>query len=423
MVNLKTRKTLNPVIVSAVVCAILIYSKILPLRTNNKLISLSPENSVTEISGTIASNPAQTSTKKYYSADFSVESVKNAFGLESSAKGNVKLFIPSEIAESHLPGKLYSAKGRLGDCLCEQGIRLKVSGNLKNGMFFAENAEKLEMQDNFFSKFLYFRALLRLQFRRIMFSWGAAGGLLLALLSGIKEYTESDVAMNFKNTGLSHILALSGMHLNLFSNMAKKACGVFLAKKTAFFIQFSAICFFVFFAGFSPSLLRAFICACITFALAVMKIKQKSMLFVLSASFLIHSSIKPDDVFHPAFLLSYSALAGILLLSECFNFFFITKIPEKISGSLSASTAAQFFTAPISLKIMGTFAPAGIIATMAVSPLITVFIYGGIILIVLCIIFPFFVPFSAFLMKILYNCISFLVSLFAKIPFFSISNN
>lgn len=163
MVNLKTRKTLNPVIVSAVVCAILIYSKILPLRTNNRMISLSAEDSVIEISGTIVSNPAQTSTKKYYSADFTVESVKNSFGLESSAKGNVKLFIPSEIAESHLPGKLYSAKGRLGDFICEQGIRLKVCGKLKNGMFFAENAEQLEMQDNFFSKFLYFRALLRLQ--------------------------------------------------------------------------------------------------------------------------------------------------------------------------------------------------------------------------------------------------------------------
>lgn len=416
-INLK----INPIIFSAILCVILIYSGIIPLRTKNKLNSLSSEKLITEITGTIKSNPTKTSNKKYYSADFNVTNVKSKNGLSSSATGNVKLFIPSEIAEAYLPGKLYTAKKALNATICEQGIKLKASGNFQNGMFFAKNIFRLNQNKIFIDKFFYFRALMRLYFRRIMFTWGAPGGLLLALLSGIKEYTEDNVSINFRNAGLSHILALSGMHLNLFSNLAKKTGNLFFSKKISAFLQFIAICIFSFFAGFSPSLFRAFLCACLSFLIAALKIKNVNMIFILSTSFLIHSTLKPDDIFHPAFMLSYSALAGILFFSEILKFFFIKKIPEKIASSFCASTSAQFFTSPISLHLMGTFAPIGIIATMFVSPIITIFIYSGLLLIILCILFPFLVPFGAFLMKIIYNFINILVSFFAKIPYFEIN--
>lgn len=411
----------NPVVFSAILCAILIYSGIVPLRTKNKLNSLSSENLIVEISGIIKSNPVKTSNKKYYSTDFKVLNVKNKNGLISSASGNVKLFIPSEIVEAYLPGKLFTAKKELNATICEQGIKLKASGNLKNGMFFAKNVFRIKEKESFLGNFFIFRALIRLKFRRLMFAWGSAGGLLLALLSGIKEYTEDSDSINFRNAGLSHILALSGMHLNLFSNLAKKTSNLFFSKKISAFLQFIAVCLFSFFAGFSPSLFRAFLCACFSFVIAALKLKNINMIFILSSSFLIHSAIKPDDIFQPAFMLSYSALLGILFFSELLKFLVIKKVPEKIASSFCASTSAQFFTSPISLRLMGTFAPVGIIATMLVSPLITIFIYCGLLLIILCLLFPFLVPFGAFLMKIFYNCISILVSFFAKIPYFEIN--
>ena len=70
------------------------------------------------------------------------------------------------------------------------------------------------------------RAFCRLEFKRMMFSWGKAGGFLLALLSGSKEYLDIDLVENFKKSGLSHILALSGMHLSLLSGIA-----AFIGKK------------------------------------------------------------------------------------------------------------------------------------------------------------------------------------------------
>ena len=49
-----------------------------------------------------------------------------------------------------------------------------------------------------------------------MYMWGSAGGLLLALLSASKEYTSSAFSDAFRLAGLSHILALSGMHVSIF---------------------------------------------------------------------------------------------------------------------------------------------------------------------------------------------------------------
>ena len=106
-------------------------------------------------------------------------------------------------------------------------------------------------------------------------------------------------------------------------------------------------------------------------------------------------------------------------MSEFFKFLLIIKTPEKLTDSISASTGAQFFTAPISLKMMDTFAPVGIISTVVISPLITIFIYSGLLLIIICLIFPFFVPAADFFLKIIYNSIAFIVMIFAKFPLYS----
>ena len=89
--------------------------------------------------------------------------------------------------------------------------------------------------------------------------------------------------------------------------------------------------------------------------------------------------------------------------------------------SFSASFSAQIFTMPVSLLLFKSFAPGGIISSVIVSPIITFFIYSGIFLIILCLIFPFFSDFSAFFMKILYNLIEFLVLLFSKFKIISIN--
>ena len=185
-------------------------------------------------------------------------------------------------------------------------------------------------------------------------------------------------------------------------------------KKLSFIIRIIALILFVWFAGFSPSLLRAFICSMLLIIAALANVKQPDMLIILAFSFLCQIIISPQDLYSSGFILSYSALAGILLTNKFFRRLYIRIFPSYIASSLGSSTGAQIFTAPISLKLFGSFSPIGVIATTIVSPVITIFIYSGLALIILSLIIPILSVPSAFFMNLQYTIIKYLVDFFSK---------
>jgi competence protein ComEC len=253
-----------------------------------------------------------------------------------------------------------------------------------------------------------------------MYSWGSGGGLLLALLCGAREYTEAATSEAFRRAGLSHILALSGMHLSMFSAIALFFGSRTGVRKLTFILRITALFGFVWFAGFSPSLVRAFICALLTIAATIAGAQKPDMLSILCFSFLLQSALCPQDIHNAAFILSYGALAGILFTSSFFNRFYSKLTPRTVAGSLSAATGAQTFTAPISLKLFGSFSPIGIISATVVSPFVTVFIYSGLLLIILSLIFPILSKPSGIFINLQYTVIKYIVNIFSLVPNWSI---
>ena len=82
---------------------------------------------------------------------------------------------------------------------------------------------------------------------------------------------------------------------------------------------------------------------------------------------------------------------------------------------------AQALTAPVTLSLFGTFMPVGVIATTLVSPLVTVFIYAGIVCIGLSLALPFFAPLAGAVMNAIYGLIKLLVLFFARAPYVHIA--
>ncbi len=414
MVICKTAK--NPLVCAAVVCAAAVYCGI-PMKNRKQFGAAVPFSSVVFMKGRIVSNPVKLSKTQKYAASFEPEFVKTADGIASTCSGVLTVMLDGRMTEAYFPGKLYSSSRGSGALICETGAPAALSGRAgSDGVFFADKGYSLEFPDTPGGKIAHARALSRLQFRRLMYAWGAAGGLLLALLSGIREYTEGQAADAFRNAGLSHILALSGMHLSIFSGLAVSAGSSVCGKKTAYVFQACAVLFFVWFAGFSPSLFRALLCSIGMMMLSFCGIKNVSMMTVLCASFLCHTVIAPVDCTSAAFMLSYGALAGILVFGELINGKLSHILPGCVSSGISASAAAQTLTAPVSLKLFGTFMPGGILASTVVSPLVTLFIYAGLFCIVLCLVFPIFVVPAGAVMNGIYAVIKMLVTAFARIP-------
>jgi len=260
------------------------------------------------------------------------------------------------------------------------------------------------------------RAFCRLRFRCLMYAWGAAGGLFLALFSGVREYVDPGTAEAFKKAGLAYILALSGMHISICSGAAAAAGSFLCGKRTVPLFRILAVLLFVWFAGFSPSLLRAVLCCVIMTAASLCGVMNLNMLLVLSAAFLCHVCIAPQDCRSAAFLLSYSALGGILLLSESIHRRLSRIFPRPLSLEIAVSTAAQTVTAPVTLRLFGAFMPGGIPASAAASPLIAVFMYAGMFLTVLSLLLPGFAVPAGTAMNALYTVIKAVVTAFSNVP-------
>ena len=397
------RRIKNPFVITAFFCAFLIYSGIFSVRERDPFSSPFENENIVLLKGKISSNPSISSSGKFYSCSFSAAECSAFLGksfCSSSALGKTKLFVPSEIIEAQYPGRLYSLSSF--DAIFESGeeVLCDVSYSKKLDGFFVEKAEYLGYEKNFFGKLRHLRALCRLEFKRLMYSWNGSGGLVLSLLSGSREYLEGALASYFRDAGLSHILALSGMHLSFFAGLSGGFTKRLFGKK---FLELGKILGIVFFAGLSPSLFRALLCSSLMMLCSAVFCMNADFFIVLCISFLVHCVVLPDDIFSSAFMLSYGALAGILIFSDLFNLFLMPFFPEKISSSLSAF-------------LFGKVMPIGILSSVIVSPLISFFLTLSLFAIILSLLFPFFSNFFGIILNLLYKCIVGIVKIFALVP-------
>ena len=415
----------RPFLIAAVFCAFVFYSKIVKLPPRNRFSTVLNTESICGITGTLISSPQISSSQKSYISKMAVNSVKGilpgCFDTPSfsDARGNVNIILPSDMTEVYFPGKVYSTVKALnkGCFLYESGADYDFEGHfISPDTFLVKSCSDCRWKTGVFGKIDKTRALCRLQFKRLMYFWKDGGGLILALLSGSKEYLDVDVYSNFRRSGLSHIIALSGMHLSMFSAITVFFASRFGRKKLTIALRLSALICFVWFAGFSPSLMRAFICSMLLLSASVAGVREPDMLLILSFSFLLQTVISPSDLQNAGFMLSYGALSGILLVGKSLTKILARFMPFYFAGSVSASCGAQIFTAPVSLKLFGSFSPVGIAATVFVSPLISIFIYSALFLIILCPVFPSFASYSAIFVEIEYNVIKFAVRAFSRAP-------
>lgn len=414
----------NFLLLPALALALILYG-FMPVQPQKSAVFLFKSNDISLLDCRLLSCPVKVGgKKKSYMAKVQLIQAAKADGSVSSAKGEARIVLPLELCEIYQPGKLYTSwRGNKIDFLLDKGARcvFKVKEGAEasaDGQIFfnAQGIVSCVYPKGLFGGIQKIRALCRLHFTRLMYAWGAAGGLLLALLTGSRSYLEDDSAQAFKLAGLSHILALSGMHLSLFSSMALALGKRSFGKRFAPFLELCAICLFVWFAGKSPSLFRALLCSASAIILGALKIPIKSSLNILALVFIVHICAFPADMRELSFMLSYGALTGILAFNEFVTKPLLAALPSNAGKSLGQSIGAQALTMPICARFLGTLAPGGILSSALVSPLVTFFIYLGLASITLSFAFPFMAPFFGGVLSFVYQNIKAAVLLLSRIP-------
>ncbi|MCQ2600100.1 MAG: ComEC/Rec2 family competence protein [Treponema sp.] len=420
-------KKFNSIIISSLILIFLLSAKVISLPESN-LITLAVLNDLSKIEGKLISNPVK-SSDKYYSVILQVTQCESLKNEKFSVCGKQKFLVPAQIIEAFYPDKLFSKNKNTGHLLpLEQGIIIKAaiktfSTERQETIFIIDNIITSSYENSFRGNIYKFRGYCRIQFKRLMKDWGRAGGFLLALLSGSKEYLDSKISNAFRQSGLSHILALSGMHLSLISSIAGILENKSALKKLGLLLKVGTIILFVWFAGISPSLFRALISCLLISACTFFNIPDADNITLLGTTFLVHMAFRPADFFNLGFLFSYCALLGILIFSTFIKSKCSIFMPGYIGESFSSSVSSNLFTAPVCLKYFGFYSPSGIICTIFISPLITIFLYCGIICMILCFFIPDFCYLTSHLLNFCYNIIIKIVDFFSFIPVISISNN
>ncbi len=176
-----------------------------------------------------------------------------------------------------------------------------------------------------------------------------AEGLALAFLLGDRSRIPPEVKAAFRETGMMHLLAISGLHIGvLFGAFALLLA--WLGKGRALAGALALTWVYALVAGANPPVIRASLAAT-AFVLAYLSGRGAEPLNALGAAGLLSLAINPAWLHSLSFQMSYLATAGILLHA---------RVPAKgkvkpLAQGLAATAGAQLWVLPLLLNNFGAF--------------------------------------------------------------------
>lgn len=210
-------------------------------------------------------------------------------------------------------------------------------------------------------------------------------GLLLSLLIGDKSFVKADTKELYKNSGVIHVLAISGMHVGivylvLFFIVRK----VFRMNKwMSFFLIVVLLGVYILISGSSPSVVRSslFLLMVQLGSLLHSKTDSLNLIFGVALLMLFYNS---ELFFEIGFQLSFCAVLGILITLGRFKKKFKYKITTIVITLLKVNIGAFLFTLPLISFHFGVINFTSIWASFIVVPIIGLVLYLGLMFLVFC---------------------------------------
>lgn len=143
--------------------------------------------------------------------------------------------------------------------------------------------------------------------------------LLRALLVGDTDPELRDIQEQFKRTGTSHHLAISGLHVAVLGGAIYLLCRLFrLRPRVTAFITVGFVVLYGIVALPSPPVIRSVV-LCTIFALGIVGGRSVDGVQLLSVTAIAMLLVQPMDLFSPGFQLSFGTVLGLMLLTTKFT--------------------------------------------------------------------------------------------------------
>lgn len=201
-------------------------------------------------------------------------------------------------------------------------------------------------------------------------------GVLGAMILGDKSFLSAETKELYQQSGVGHMLAISGLHISMIG------AGLFfflrsyvLSMKKAVIVTVIFLLLYGQFTGFPVATTRAVIMMCCAL-FARYAGRSYDALSAMSLSGIITLLQEPMQLFQCGFVLSYTAVAGILLFSpvwECLD------DQRPLVKTLLSGISVFFITLPVMLWFFYEICPYSVVANLIILPFLSLLIGVGIL--------------------------------------------
>ena len=249
-------------------------------------------------------------------------------------------------------------------------------------IFYLFNATYLKIKNNNIN----FSSKIKNAFLEKANSYSLTSPYIQAFILGDKNYIDSDIYKSFQTNGVTHLFAVSGMHISflvLAINTLLKKIKIKESKINIIIILF--LLFYMFLIGFTASVVRASLLY--IFLLFNKKLNLKlSTINVLYILFIILLLINPFYIYDLGFIYSFLTSFGLILFSK------------KLTGNyflslLKVSFIAFIFSLPVTLYNFYEFNLLTILNNIIIVPLVSILLFP-------LTLFTFLLPFLEVLLNI-----------------------
>lgn len=254
------------------------------------------------------------------------------------------------------------------------------------------------------------------------------GDIVCGILFGKRDNIDAHTTELFSAAGISHILAVSGMHLTIIIGLLELILKLLRVNKKIRSIIALVLCFVMaIVTGFTPSILRSSIMVLFLLVAQIIRHDYDSTT-ALGVSAIIICIFNPYAIINIGFLLSFCATYGLIVSS---------KIIESSRRRFSLKTVGLFrlftheilklilpcvfafmFTIPITACVFGSFATYSPIVNLLISPFMPILILFIILSSIVTFLPTNIISNIIFLItKLLVSCIVWIAECFSSLPF------
>ena len=198
------------------------------------------------------------------------------------------------------------------------------------------------------------------------------GALISAMLLGEKAGLDEEDKNLYQRNGISHILAISGLHLMLLGMGIFKILKMIFGNRTGAVFSIIIMSIYCVFTGNSISTIRATVMFALSLTAGLFG-RSYDSLSALGLAAIVQVFINPYVLNNSGFLLSFPAVIGVTFIAPKLQELLETK--NKITKAVCVSLSSSIATLPVLLCNYGTYPWYSIFLNLCILPMMSVLLF------------------------------------------------